>query len=218
MDAPLEIIHIAPRPDCKIILKDPLKQLWPPSASLFSGKPINGKDWGDSSDDDSSIKEEVYYHVSSVHLQAASPVFDTMLSPRFKEGELNPIDGLYHIVASDWDKEAFRILLNALHLRSHAIPRIITLEMLTKIAIIVDYYKCYEAIQLCSEMWIRHLEAAVPIMSAYTQDVDMWMFVAWVFRLPEKFVITTKIAINGSFPDRLPINILPITPFSGKVT
>jgi hypothetical protein len=55
---------------------------------------------------------------------------------------------MFHISAEDWDEDAFAILMNVFHLRNYRVPCSITLEMLAKIAVLADYYKCEESIQL----------------------------------------------------------------------
>lgn len=51
-------------------------------------------------------------------------------------------DGLYHVPAEDWDGEALLCVLQVLHLHNSQVPRTVSLEMLAKIAVLVDFYKC----------------------------------------------------------------------------
>ena len=83
------------------------------------------------------------------------------------ESNRNPEDGLFHISVEDWDEEAFVIMMNIFHLRFRRVPRTITLEMLAKIAVIADYYKCCESTELFTDMWIADLETKTPIPATY---------------------------------------------------
>ncbi|KAF2833437.1 hypothetical protein CC86DRAFT_389684 [Ophiobolus disseminans] len=80
-------------------------------------------------------------------------------------------DGRYHVEAEDQDPEAFLIVLNALHHRSKQIPRVVSLEMLAKIAVLVDYYECDEAIEVWTAMWISNLIPRDPIPSTYSRTL-----------------------------------------------
>ena len=68
----------------------------------------------------------------------------------FAESDRNETAGLFHIDAEDWDAETFLIYLQILHLRNRQVPRIVTLEIMAKMAILVDYYDCGEAVKLLS--------------------------------------------------------------------
>ncbi|KAF2032554.1 hypothetical protein EK21DRAFT_87142 [Setomelanomma holmii] len=104
----------------------------------------------------SSHDGETEYHVSSNHLRLASAKFKrTPSKGSWKECIPSEDDGWYHIPAQDWDEESFLILLNDLHLRSHQLPQSVSLEMLAKIAVLVDYYECGEAVELLTNMWIQ---------------------------------------------------------------
>ncbi|KAK0736350.1 hypothetical protein B0T21DRAFT_288205, partial [Apiosordaria backusii] len=79
----------------------------------------------------------------------ASRVFKTALIEAWKEslrGEIVNSNGEHNINAEGWDPEALSITLNAIYSYTKAIPNTITLEMLYKIAVLVDYYKLYNAL------------------------------------------------------------------------
>ncbi|KAF2790571.1 hypothetical protein K505DRAFT_282387 [Melanomma pulvis-pyrius CBS 109.77] len=159
----------------------------------------------------STNEKEIYYYVSSRHLRLASPKFESMLSSeKWTEGVPDENDGLYHISAEDWDTEALLLLLNVLHLRNRQVPRSVSLEMLAKIAVLIDYYECAEAVELCSEAWVKHLRATSPIPSEFCRDLVLWMCIAWVLRLPHEFTQTTAVAIRRA-DEEFPTLGLPIT-------
>jgi hypothetical protein len=167
--------------------------------------------------DECNHDEEIHYHVSAKHLRLASTRFESALSAgNWKEGIPDETDGLYHISAEDWDESAFLILLNALHLRTRQVPRTLSLEMLAKIAVLVDYYGCAEAVELWTEKWIEHLRDSSPIPSTYCRDLILWMCVAWVFRLPNEFAEATAIAMKRSRQEELSTLRLPLSGFVGR--
>ncbi|KXH56878.1 hypothetical protein CSAL01_06126 [Colletotrichum salicis] len=99
--------------------------------------------------DDPAVK----YLVSSKHLALASRCFSAKLSGPWIEASVKHIDGCYHMDASDWDPEALLILMHVIHGKTRSVPRQIDLEMLAKLAVLVDYYDCHEVIELyCSEL------------------------------------------------------------------
>jgi hypothetical protein len=155
------------------------------------------------------LESEVHYNVSSRHLQLASPWFKRAMA---KEGwaEAKLVDGRYQIFAHDWDEEAFLIVLNIFHLRNRKIPRTVSLEMLAKVAVLVDYYDCGEALEWFTSMWIEELNKTV-IPFFYCRDLILWIWVAWVFDLPERFTDATRVAIKES-KDAMGTLDLPIPP------
>jgi hypothetical protein len=148
---------------------------------------------------DSELEDEgVHYHVSSRHLMLVSPMFKRALTKDgFAESERHESDGMFHIEAADWDAEAFLIVLRIIHLRNKHVPRMVTLEMLAKIAVVVDYYDCKEAVELFAEQWIGQLKR-IAIPKFYCRDLVLWIWVAWVFDQTEQFQQATAVAINQS--------------------
>ncbi|KAF2184815.1 hypothetical protein K469DRAFT_578253 [Zopfia rhizophila CBS 207.26] len=126
--------------------------------------------------------------VSSMHLRLASGYFNKMLDGRWEEGAGSTVD------AEGWDSNAMLIVMNAIHGHVRKVPSTVSLEMLAKIAVIVDYYDYLEAIETFSQKWIGKL--AKP--SVYGRDVVFWICICLVFRVPDAFRIMTKIAIKGS--------------------
>ncbi|KAF2833803.1 hypothetical protein CC86DRAFT_311913 [Ophiobolus disseminans] len=135
------------------------------------------------------------YLVSSRHLINASAKFRSELTGSWSES-LRDEDGMYHLTTCDWDADAFAILLNIYHLQYRQVPRELGLEMLAKMAVLVDYYRCWEAFDLIAPLWVQAAITASPLSEKYERDTMLWMVVSWVFKLPEKFQETTSIVIN----------------------
>lgn len=151
----------------------------------------------------------VLYYVSSHHLRSASPWFRRALaSGNWVESGRDENDGLIHILAEDWDSAAFLILLKIFHLKHRQVPRKIPLEDLAKIAVLVDYYECAEAVELFTNMWKEALIASAPVPSTYCRNLTLWVWVAWVFEWIPQFNDATLVAIKEC-PEPLPTLELP---------
>lgn len=143
-------------------------------------------------------EEGTHYHVSSRHLILASKHFRRMMSnEKWMEG-IRQEDGLFYMRPDGWDASVFLILLNVLHLRNRSVPRVIDLETMAKVAVLADFYKCEEAVEICATMWIEDLKTKQPIPTSYCRDLMLWMCVARVFGLSREFKQTTAIALFHS--------------------
>ena len=127
-----------------------------------------------------------------------SPVFKRALErDGFQESTRNKSDGLYHISASDWDAEAFLTIMQVIHGRNRQVPRTITLEMFTKIAVIEDYYQFGEALDVFRDIWLENLrETGVP--KTFCREVMLWICAAWTFDAQEQFREATMVATRHS--------------------
>jgi len=162
------------------------------SAIQHSSPPIAPEEPGEPEE------QSIHYHVSSRHLMLASSTFKRMLAQDgFAESVRNEFDGLYHIMAHDWDPEAFLIVLRIIHGRNKQVPREVTLEMLAKIAVLEDYYDFGEALDVFTEVWVQSL-TKTSIPKTYCRDLVLWVWVAWVFDIEQQFTQATDIVIRES--------------------
>ncbi|CAN9440362.1 unnamed protein product [Alternaria alternata] len=99
--------------------------------------------------------------------------------------------------ASDWDPEAFLIVLQILHGRNKQVPRKVSLDMLAKIAILEDYYTFGESLDVFTEMWVQEL-MKVSVPKVYCRDLVLWIWVAWLFDKDQQFKQATTVAIKQS--------------------
>jgi hypothetical protein len=166
-------------------------------------------------------EHNVYIQVSAKHLMLASPVFKSMLTGSWKESVIfsKLQKGSIEITAETWDIDCFLILLRIIHCQADHIPRKLSLEMLAKVAVIADYYKCKEAVRFFSDTWIEALEDTY--LEEYSRDLILRLWIAWFFQLSSQFKKVTSIAIshNGGFISNLGLPIpnrvigkLPIAP------
>ncbi|XP_014550188.1 hypothetical protein COCVIDRAFT_116168 [Bipolaris victoriae FI3] len=148
-----------------------------------------------------SEDDEIHYLVSSRHLMLASPWFRrTLTKEEFVESSKNASDGRYHIQANDWNEEALLILLNIFHVRTRQVPAAVSLEMLAKIAVLVDYYELENAEVMERDIrdWIANVRRSVAIPSSYCRDLMLWICISRVFHMSEEFEKATAVAIKGS--------------------
>jgi hypothetical protein len=148
-----------------------------------------------------SKSREIHYLVSSRHLMLASPWFmRTLTGEAFTEAVTDPSDGRYHIQASEWDEEALRIILDIFHIRTRRIPATVSLELLAKISVLVDYYELVGAEVMEREVngWIDHVRRTVAIPSSYCRDLMLWICISRVFHMSKEFEQATAVAIKAS--------------------
>jgi hypothetical protein len=127
----------------------------------------------------------------------ASPWFERALKKDgWVESNRNPEDGLFHVTTTNCDAGAFLLFLNVLHVRNGGVPRIVSLKMLAKTAVLVNYYECGEALELVQERWIIRLKGYKPVPSIYDRDLVLWTWVSWAFNLDDCFERATAVAIE----------------------
>ncbi|KAH7248242.1 hypothetical protein B0J15DRAFT_400997 [Fusarium solani] len=132
---------------------------------------------------------------SSAHLTQASPVFRKMLNGLFTEAVADS-QGLYRITTTGWDPEALVIVLDIMHGHSRSVPRQLTLEMIAKVAMIVDYYDCLEIVEVFAGIWVDAL--AESQSGTYGKDSILWLLVSWVFQRQDIFEKMTGLALRHS--------------------
>ncbi|CCF34596.1 hypothetical protein CH063_01168 [Colletotrichum higginsianum] len=118
---------------------------------------------------ESGKETEIKYLVSSRHLTLASTKFEAEFKGPWMEGSVKNIDGHYPINASDWDPDALLILMRVFHGQTRSVPRHIGLEMLAKIAVLVDYYDSPEVVEVFANIWIGALKNKLP--TQYGRDM-----------------------------------------------
>lgn len=136
----------------------------------------------------------VTFRISSRHLILASPVFKALLTGGWKEGEPTS-KGEYHITAEGWDVGAMVIFLDILHGRNMRVPKTVTLELLAKLAVIVDYYAAHEAMYLLYPRWIEDLRRPPGAIDSL-RDITMRVCITWVFSDEPNFITAVRAAVQ----------------------
>ncbi|KAI7976404.1 hypothetical protein EIK77_000229 [Talaromyces pinophilus] len=170
-------------------------EAWPVQELESEPEPVD-----ESTQDTDKYQSEhnVYIQVSAKHLMLASPVFKSMLTGSWKESVTSSKlqNGSIEISTDSWDIDAFLILLRIIHCQFNQVPRKLSLEMLAKVAVIADYYKCKEVVQFFSDTWIVVLEGAY--VEEYSRDLILRLWIAWFFQLSSQFRTVTSIAMSHS--------------------
>jgi len=144
----------------------------------------------------------VKIRVSSRHLILASPYFRNMLEREWKEGKTLQTDKYVEVEVEDVDADALVTVMHIIHGKSRSVPKTVDLEMLAKVAVIVDLYECAEAVEVLTDIWLAHLSRALP--SEYSRDTVLWICISWVFRQRNEFLSATSAAMKysrGPFQD-----------------
>jgi hypothetical protein len=143
--------------------------------------------------------EKVCTVVSSKHLILASPIFKVMLSGRFREGLRRNAAGQMEVDLPDDDHAVMTVVLNLIHGRNRLVPKQVDLEMLTRLATLVDKYQMIEAVESLSDVWIDNLLAKEKLPGGnginQKQCIQRWIAVAWVFRREKEFSKITAAAM-----------------------
>lgn len=161
-------------------------------------EPFHAENKGPGSDGSTGVKDEDYqvvFRLSSRYLISASLYFRKMLTGPWKENTSRS-GSLYNVDASNWDEEAFNILMNILHGNINNIPQSVDLELLGKIAVLVDYYKCHDVVTLHVSPWIDELKRTEGVARKYSRNLVLWLFVSYVFIEREGFRETTLRAMQ----------------------
>ncbi|KAL2200127.1 hypothetical protein P885DRAFT_27772 [Corynascus similis CBS 632.67] len=149
---------------------------------------------------------DIQMRVSSRHLILASRYFKTALNGPWSQTSLAGCSR--SVYANDWDPEAFLILMSIIHGRNQQVPRVISLELLAKIAVLVDYYDCHEAVEVFAEIWLRELRSQLPAQVG--RELVLWLCASWIFGYAKIFTSITTTALQQS-QEPLPTLGLPIT-------
>ncbi|KAH7117538.1 hypothetical protein B0J11DRAFT_582945 [Dendryphion nanum] len=135
----------------------------------------------------------VRIRVSSKHLTLASPYFSKSLQGGLTEGNTLRTQRHLELAMKEQDPEAALIVMNIIHGRSRQVPPLISVIMLTKIAVLVDYIQCHEAIEPFSDKWIDNMEENVP--KTYCRELVHWICISYVFEKLSIFRAVTQTAL-----------------------
>ncbi|KAF3059544.1 hypothetical protein GL218_05109 [Daldinia childiae] len=156
---------------------------------------------------------KVQFLLSSRHLSLASGYFKNLLRGPWIEATPTSPDGRLCVDAEGWDENSMLILMRIIHGHNYKIPKSMTLEEVAKVAVLVDYYQCHEAVMVWSDVWINNMPGYDK--HTFNRDIVLWILVTQVFRKEKLFKNATLVAIQhckGKFPTLG----LPITAAAGK--
>ncbi|KAF2969454.1 hypothetical protein GQX73_g4117 [Xylaria multiplex] len=134
---------------------------------------------------------EIHLQVSSAHLRLASSYFKKAFCGPFKESH-RASNGFRYVDAEGWDTEALLIVMRIIHGQNRLVPKNLSLEMLAKVGVIVDYYQCREILEPFVDMWRPGMKNH-PLSLSLDRNLIMVLFVSWVFHWKDKFRSVTKL-------------------------
>lgn len=144
----------------------------------------------------------VRIRVSSKHMNLASPVFKAMLAPSgFLECRHLKAYGTVEVSLPDDDVEALTILLHIIHGRTKEVPTKVSLELLNKIAVVVDKYRLQDGVGFFSDSWVDDVKRKYPILHKSDNYLIKWLGISWVFRKKDLFNQATICAVNSAGKD-----------------
>jgi hypothetical protein len=71
-------------------------------------------------------------------------------------------------------------------------PASLSLEMMAKASVLVDYYMCEEAMKVYTDKWAQELSDRYSIPREYCRNLMMWICIASVFGLREILAQATE--------------------------
>lgn len=130
--------------------------------------------------------QDVECVVSSGHMMLASAYFQKRLMGEacVDAGTLRRT-GRATIALGD-DPDTFAILLNIIHGRTRQVPRQVSLDLLSRLAVLINYYAMLESVELFSDTWIENLKRE-GMPTEYNEHVLPWLFIFWVFEKGDDF-------------------------------
>jgi hypothetical protein len=151
---------------------------------------------------------EVRMRLSSKHSILASKYFESALTQGFAESQ--PVSGYAHVVTADsMFVEALQLVFSIVHGQTHQVPRTISLDLLAKVAVVVDYYKFHKAVDFYFHVWIK--EISQPRVWLYGPDFLLRLVVACIFQETDIF---TQLTLTVLWQARGPIHELGVAPLS----
>ncbi|KAF4338701.1 hypothetical protein FBEOM_7407 [Fusarium beomiforme] len=222
---------IDPGGDIELVLREPNKQnIVPEIASArgtlqsFDNPPCTGRYrvFSDIYEDNQkkSPKVEIHMRVSSRHLILASHTFRVMLEGPWSEATSSS-EPLWQIVTEGWDAFALAIVLDSIHGRDLEIPtgEKMCTGLLTRIATIVDYYQCREALHCQYRLWVNEhpdRERAQP--EELSVEFLMWLYISWVFSDDNIFCKTaSNVLLHSDGPSGFDTHDLPVGGVLGRI-
>ena len=122
----------------------------------------------------------------------ASRYFETILGGDFPHAITLRTRGHVTIPVEE-DLDSMIILLQIIHGAGRKVPRQVSLDELSKLAILVSKFEILSTVEFFSDTWIDNLQRG-GLPKAYNQNVLPLVYVFWVFDRPDEFRDMTRLA------------------------
>jgi hypothetical protein len=126
----------------------------------------------------------------------ASRYFHTILGGDFPRAMTLRTGGNVTIPLQD-DLDSMIILLNIIHGAGRKVPRQVSLDVLSKLAVLVSKFEMLSTVEFFSDTWIDNLQRG-GLPKGYNENVLPLVFVFWVFDRPDEFRDMTRLAQRES--------------------
>ena len=147
--------------------------------------------------------EEYRFRCSLTFLRNASPVFTTMFSGRYVEGQGLSAEHPKEIHLEEDDPKPLRTMLKLLHLRTIGLPIVMKTKALAKLTVVVDKYDCLDAVNLTMRNWyLWHRDGCNSL-----SDCNQLAFIAYTLKMPVEFRRMTRALVcehNEPFAEVMP--------------
>lgn len=147
--------------------------------------------------------------VHSRILACASTYFSRMFFIEMLEASQLREGNHAQLTLDDLNSRAITILMDIFHCKTRKVPQHIDLDLLTNIAVAVDYLDCHEAVEMWTNQWVQQLDTTVT--SEWNAQTLQWLCIASVFgRRPllSRLMGSTSRKLAGPMSSRgLPIPI-----------
>jgi hypothetical protein len=141
--------------------------------------------------------KEVRLRVSSNKLTSSSRYFQAMFEgSRFREAEELKEHGFVTIELSDPedDPTAMMIVLGILCSSDVQVPTDIDLQTLHNVTTLVDKYRWHATVAPQAVSWFDKLEASQGLPNTFDETLWMWLWIAWVFGMKDRFKELSRVA------------------------
>jgi hypothetical protein len=105
-----------------------------------------------------SQPKPLYIRASSKHLTLACGYFARMFGSGFSEGMALQSKGSVELKIDHSNGLAFLLLMLIVHCQPRLVPRKLSKQALTNVAVLVYYYQCHTAVEVFADMWIKAIE------------------------------------------------------------
>lgn len=186
-------------------LKDVPPDLLAGSEELDKSTPME-EESSEATENAGSTAPRLRLRVSSKQLSLACPHFARMFKSDLREGTELRNNGSVELEVDQPSGTAVLLLMLVIHGRTRQVPRMVSKEMLIEIAVLVDYFECYKAVEVFSDLWIAAIE---PHPEERVVEMRDWVFISWVFSKKTIFEQTT-LAVISRYATVIPAQGLPL--------
>ncbi|KAH0425473.1 hypothetical protein CcaCcLH18_10932 [Colletotrichum camelliae] len=127
------------------------------------------------------------FRLSSRRLRSTCAYFERLYGGIIRRDPSMPVSIEGH------DAETALIVMQVIHGQFDQVSVDVSLELLTKIAVLVDFLGCRETFTFVSARWFDNMREEVP--QVYCRDLVLWMVSSRIFRKPEIFTAVTRTAV-----------------------